>query len=64
MPAISLGSQDGDWVIFINDIINLLNLETQRKFGQLKLALPDIGRNCRWLTHCRGGCPKERGFEP
>lgn len=45
-------------------IIDMLNSARQKKFGQKKAALPPDCRRCRWLVHCRGGCPKERGFLP
>ena len=45
-------------------IIDMLNSARQRKFGQRKADLPLECRRCRWLIHCRGGCPKERGFLP
>ncbi len=43
---------------------DLLNSEAQRSFGQKKSALPDSCWNCRWLRFCRGGCPKDRRFNP
>lgn len=47
-----------------NKIVDMLNSARQRKFGQRKASLPKECRSCRWLIHCRGGCPKERGFLP
>jgi len=41
-------------------ILEMLNSETQNEFGYLKVELPDECINCKWLKHCRGGCPKDR----
>ena len=32
----------------------------QREFGARKAALPEACRACRWVSRCRGGCPKDR----
>ena len=50
--------------IMQDNLIDCLNSEQQQRFGNAKSRLPDVCRNCRWLIHCRGGCPKERGFQP
>lgn len=34
----------------------------RREFGALKAVLPGQCRDCRWLSVCRGGCPKDRLF--
>ena len=39
---------------------DMLNSARQACFGRRKAALPRACQDCRWLTHCRGGCPKER----
>lgn len=46
------------------DLQELLNSPRQREFGKRKAALSPTCRSCRWLTHCRGGCPKERWGNP
>jgi uncharacterized protein len=38
----------------------MLNSPLQARFGRRKAALPSDCQQCRWLAHCRGGCPKER----
>lgn len=45
-------------------LIDLLNSEKQNYFGRIKAAVPDECRTCRWLTYCRGGCPKDRQNDP
>jgi uncharacterized protein len=45
-------------------VVDMLNSARQRKFGRRKAILPPECRHCPWLIHCRGGCPKERGFLP
>jgi len=41
-------------------LADLLDSERQARFGAIKSALPLECRDCRWLRHCRGGCPKDR----
>jgi uncharacterized protein len=41
-------------------LLDMLNSPRQLQFGRLKAELPPACRACRWLPHCRGGCPKER----
>jgi uncharacterized protein len=41
-------------------LVDLLDSERQARFGAIKSALPRECRDCRWLRHCRGGCPKDR----
>ena len=43
---------------------DMLNSAIQRKFGKRKSFLPEECKKCRWLPYCRGGCPKERGYQP
>lgn len=43
-------------------IIDMLNSARQNKFGRVKSDLPGECRACRWLSLCRGGCPKDRMF--
>lgn len=38
----------------------MLNSPLQNAFGRMKSDLPLKCRQCRWLFHCRGGCPKDR----
>jgi uncharacterized protein len=45
-------------------LVDMLNSAIQRKFGQRKSLLPDECKKCKWLVYCRGGCPKERGYQP
>jgi uncharacterized protein len=42
------------------DLLDMLNSPLQARFGRRKAALPAACQQCRWLAHCRGGCPKER----
>jgi len=44
-------------------LIELLNSERQAEFGRRKARLAPECRTCRWLQSCRGGCPRERGFD-
>jgi len=39
-------------------IIDMLNSAQQRRFGRIKSSLNEECRHCKWLPHCRGGCPK------
>jgi uncharacterized protein len=41
-------------------LIDMLNSPRQAAFGRRKSQLPHECQTCPWLTHCRGGCPKER----
>ncbi len=45
-------------------IIDMLNSETQRKFGAIKADLPRECWTCTWLCNCFGGCPKDRMKDP
>jgi len=45
-------------------LVDMLNSATQRKFGKRKSLLPEECKKCEWLPYCRGGCPKERGYQP
>lgn len=38
----------------------MLNSPRQDKFGKEKTKLPPECLACQWLTHCWGGCPKDR----
>jgi uncharacterized protein len=42
----------------------LLNGPIQARFGRRKADLPRACHECRWLPHCRGGCPRERWGHP
>jgi uncharacterized protein len=42
-------------------LVDLLENQTQRSFGQAKLnGLPLFCKNCEVLSMCNGGCPKDR----
>lgn len=43
---------------------DMLNSEAQKNFGMIKKALPPACAECTWLSHCRGGCPKDRQRDP
>ncbi len=43
---------------------DLLNSTTQKRFGDVKKALPRECADCPWLRHCWGGCPKDRQGDP
>lgn len=45
-------------------LIDMLNSALQKKFGHRKTLLPDECRSCPWVAYCRGGCPRERGYQP
>lgn len=54
---------EDDWKlgnVMAGDLRDLLNSQQQTRFGHVKAELPDACRECRWLRHCRGGCPRER----
>ncbi|UCG17812.1 MAG: SPASM domain-containing protein, partial [Phycisphaerales bacterium] len=53
-PAWRLGN------VLADNLVDLLNSPRQEQFGRRKAELADNCQTCRWLTHCRGGCPKER----
>lgn len=53
-PGWKLGNVLGD------NLVDLLNSPQQARFGRRKAELARTCHECRWLTHCRGGCPKER----
>ena len=44
-------------------LVDMLNSKRQNEFGAIKAVLPARCRECRWIEHCRGGCPKDR-FSP
>jgi uncharacterized protein len=46
------------------NLLDMLNSPLQARFGRRKAALPAACQQCRWLAHCRGGCPKERWGHP
>jgi uncharacterized protein len=45
-------------------ITDMLNSDQQEKFGKLKSDLPQKCRDCQWLSHCWGGCTKDRIRDP
>jgi len=46
--------------VLSRDLIEMLNSERQKSFGEKKKSLPQDCSDCLWLTHCRGGCTKDR----
>lgn len=46
------------------DLLEMLNSPRQKAFGMRKATLPEECQACPWLTHCRGGCLKERCKAP
>lgn len=46
--------------VLADNLTEMLNSPRQVRFGARKAALPRACQTCRWLAHCRGGCPKER----
>ncbi|MFH1748640.1 MAG: anaerobic sulfatase maturase [Planctomycetota bacterium] len=46
------------------ELTEMLNSPRQTEFGQAKADLAECCQECRWLAHCRGGCPKERWGHP
>jgi uncharacterized protein len=46
------------------NLTEMLNSPAQARFGRRKAELPNACQGCRWLKHCRGGCPKERWGHP
>jgi uncharacterized protein len=50
--------------IMTNRLVHMLNSSTQNRFGKLKSRLPGKCRDCAWLRTCRGGCTKDRLFNP
>ncbi|MBN2010742.1 anaerobic sulfatase maturase [candidate division KSB1 bacterium] len=53
-PAWKLGN------IMNDQLIDMLNSDQQRQFGQRKSDLADQCKACGWLHQCYGGCPKDR----
>ncbi len=47
-----------------NSLYDLLNTPLQQKFGCWKKELPPECPECEWLTHCWGGCTKDRISDP
>ncbi|MCK5738124.1 anaerobic sulfatase maturase, partial [bacterium] len=46
--------------VMTHRLVDALNSPRQQQFGYQKSNLPEKCRNCRWLSHCFGGCPKDR----
>jgi len=57
-PTWKLGNLNHD------DLILMLNSDTQKKFGELKSDLPEECQKCQWQRHCYGGCTKDRIKDP
>ena len=47
-----------------DDLIMMLNSETQDKFSGLKADIHPECQQCHWLRQCRGGCTKDRIRDP
>jgi len=47
-----------------SSLIELLNSERQNAFGEQKANLSDSCKGCKWLSHCFGGCIKDRIRDP
>lgn len=45
-------------------LLEMLNSDKQNEFGVLKTVLPEECLSCKWLSQCRGGCPKDRVINP
>lgn len=43
-----------------SNLSGMLNSQKQWQFGRRKAYVPGACAHCRWLSHCRGGCPKDR----
>lgn len=46
------------------NLADMLNSPRQDQFGRRKAELPRACQVCRWLAHCRGGCPRQRWCHP
>lgn len=58
---------ESDWKlgnVLQGELVQMLNSAAQVGFGRRKSQLPRACRQCRWLPHCGGGCPKERWGHP
>lgn len=56
---------DPEWKlgnVMEDSLTELLNSERQTVFGRAKSKLSRECEKCKWLTYCRGGCPRERGY--
>ncbi len=47
-----------------DNLLEMLNSDKQKKFGEMKLNVPEECKNCKWLQLCRGGCTKDRIKDP
>lgn len=45
-------------------LVDMLNSSRQNRFGCTKRQLPPECPPCPWLSHCWGGCPKDRLRDP
>ena len=50
--------------IMEGNLADMLNSPAQTRFGCMKSDLPKACKACQWLSHCRGGCTKERLHNP
>ena len=46
--------------IMTSDLATLWRSPKRQAFGALKAELPQKCQECKWLSVCRGGCPKDR----
>ncbi len=56
-----------DWKlgnVMRDKLIDMQNSQQQEVFGRNKYSVPEKCSFCRWLNHCRGGCPKDRMYDP
>jgi uncharacterized protein len=49
--------------VLSGSLADMLNSPQQARFGRRKATLAATCQTCRWLAHCRGGCPRERWSE-
>jgi len=58
---------ENDWYlgnVHTDRLADMLNSTRQKQFGLVKRKLPKECQQCKWLTHCWGGCPKDRQMDP
>jgi len=50
--------------VMTDNLLEMLNSPRQKEFGRVKSQLPQKCVECKYLIHCRGGCPKDRINNP
>ena len=58
---------EGEWKlgnVMTHRLDEMLNSPRQEEFGLLKAKLPEECPTCPWLSHCYGGCTKDRMRDP